>query len=520
MPRVTYGPKVEARARDVLEVLLLFAKGEVENSDRFEIKYCWQDEQSSQLRIETNLRTLEYLSCTLGKSLKKAQIREALKRMDDFLNILTDERVQVRGLEDWRFTLTLWSKDIAENLQQLTKEWQRRRPQLPQLPQPTKLPTDRPTDPILPPSTEESAYRFHQLLQDYLEALSDPDQKKLQNAIDMAFRLCDPAQDWIEEDRLDKLMINLSQVSYPGWSEVDGLTQFAVFLATLSENLTSDLYHEIKAFVEFRQFDFNFLLEKATRQKLKRQILSREKTEHLIIEVIPQEQSEGVRISIWDACHLSSPLLQDEIMRLEELPNFLETWLEDESELTEPTLHLFVPRYWLNLDISDRLTASELTLGSQYKLVMRTHLSLTPTGKQHYKLWQQKWQVLESKIQQTAQTTFVHADCSSPAKLFKTLKPATMAILDNLEQAKLAKVLEFVAKKTALPVALWSRRCELSDCIDTILDCEVGKLPEQILQERLDSLDKDDDHMGRHLTLVWEDPNIVPPTLQFDSEAC
>jgi hypothetical protein len=314
----------------------------------------------------------------------------------------------------------------------------------------------------------------------------------------------------------------LSQVSYPGWSEIDGLTQFAVFLATFSDYLTRELFDEIKAFVESRnpKLNFNNLLIKAMREKSERNISPKNILEHLIIEVIPQEQSKGVRVSMWDANNFSSPLVQDETMSLDELPNFLETWLEENSEYTSPTLHIFVPRNWLNLDLSERQTESELTLGSQYKLVMRTHHNLTPTGKQYYKLWQQKWQLLETKIEQTAKTTFVRADCGSPAKLFQTLKSSEMAILENLEMAKLEKTLEFVARKTALPVALWSRRSELSDRIDYILDCQVSQLSERILEERCNSLTEDDNHIGHHLTLVWEDPNIVPPTLQFDSEAC
>ncbi|MEB3282388.1 MAG: hypothetical protein VKK42_26070, partial [Lyngbya sp.] len=74
MPRATYGPKVKARAKSLLKMLLLFVSGEVENSDRFDLKYCWLDEENpDQLRIETNLRTLEALTNSQGNKLKKSQ---------------------------------------------------------------------------------------------------------------------------------------------------------------------------------------------------------------------------------------------------------------------------------------------------------------------------------------------------------------------------------------------------------------------------------------------------------------
>ncbi|MDY7021734.1 MAG: hypothetical protein SWJ54_10295, partial [Cyanobacteriota bacterium] len=240
MPRATYGPKVEVRAKYLLEVLLLFVKGEVENSDRFDIKYSWlEDQQFPQLRIETNLRTLEALTNAYQKPLKKSQIREALKRMDDFLNILKDERVIKKGSEDWRFTLTLWSKDINENLRKFSQEWDRRRPQ-----GQDKLSTEL----NFIPDQYPTAYHLDRLIEENLYCLNEDEKNQLNKAIETAFQYCDPSQDWIEGDRLEKL-IKLSQVSYPGWSEVNGLIQFAAILVALIEDLTDDFCNKIQVFL-------------------------------------------------------------------------------------------------------------------------------------------------------------------------------------------------------------------------------------------------------------------------------
>ncbi len=63
MPTITYGPITEARALRLLKALLLFANWEVENPERFDINYCWPDEDSPRpkLTIKTNLRNLAYL---------------------------------------------------------------------------------------------------------------------------------------------------------------------------------------------------------------------------------------------------------------------------------------------------------------------------------------------------------------------------------------------------------------------------------------------------------------------------
>ncbi|NET49613.1 MAG: hypothetical protein F6K09_13015, partial [Merismopedia sp. SIO2A8] len=49
--------------------------------------------------------------------------------MEDYLEILTDNRVQERGSEKWNFTLRLWSKEKEQNLRLFEQEWEKRRPQ-------------------------------------------------------------------------------------------------------------------------------------------------------------------------------------------------------------------------------------------------------------------------------------------------------------------------------------------------------------------------------------------------------
>lgn len=132
MPTVTYGPKVEARALRLFKVLLLLAAGEVENADHFNIRYSLSEEDSPhpKLTIKTKLRVLEALVSQDGQkgSLTKEQIRQGLRQMENFLKILKDHRVQKRGLDEWHFTLVLWSRDIQKNLKIFHQEWQQRKP--------------------------------------------------------------------------------------------------------------------------------------------------------------------------------------------------------------------------------------------------------------------------------------------------------------------------------------------------------------------------------------------------------
>ncbi|MBX9255518.1 hypothetical protein H1Q63_16520 [Desmonostoc muscorum CCALA 125] len=131
MPRQTYGPEPKKRVKRLLEALLCFADGEFEDCG-LKIKYDWKDEDSTnpKLTIQTTLVALEWLTQkdkSAGK-LTKAQIREALNLLKDFLNILEDNRVQTKGVDDWHFTLKLWSRDKEKNLKRFDEAWENSRP--------------------------------------------------------------------------------------------------------------------------------------------------------------------------------------------------------------------------------------------------------------------------------------------------------------------------------------------------------------------------------------------------------
>ncbi|MEH2119836.1 NB-ARC domain-containing protein [Nostoc sp.] len=131
MPRTTYGPQIQKRVKRLLEALLCFADGEFEEGN-FKIEFDWKEADSAnpKLTVQTTLVVLELLTQKdkyPGK-LTKAQIREALNLLKDFLKILEDNRLQTQGSDDWRFTLKLWSKDREKNLKGFDEAWENKRP--------------------------------------------------------------------------------------------------------------------------------------------------------------------------------------------------------------------------------------------------------------------------------------------------------------------------------------------------------------------------------------------------------
>ena len=131
MPRTTYGPEIQKRVKRLLEALLCFVDGEFEESN-FKIESDWKEADSvnPKLTVQTTLVVLELLTQKdkYSGKLTKAQIREALNLLKDFLKILEDNRLQTQGSDNWRFTLKLWSKDREKNLKGFDEAWENKRP--------------------------------------------------------------------------------------------------------------------------------------------------------------------------------------------------------------------------------------------------------------------------------------------------------------------------------------------------------------------------------------------------------
>jgi WD40 repeat protein len=131
MARPNYGPQSKKRTKCLLEVLIAYANSELEYCDRYEshIRVNWQTEK--QLVVRTKVRYLEALiaETTTTEKLSSTQIKESLKRLQDFLEILEDNRCSTQGSENWHFTLKLWyhRRDLAANLTEFDRQWEQRR---------------------------------------------------------------------------------------------------------------------------------------------------------------------------------------------------------------------------------------------------------------------------------------------------------------------------------------------------------------------------------------------------------
>ncbi|MBW4670960.1 MAG: HEAT repeat domain-containing protein [Cyanomargarita calcarea GSE-NOS-MK-12-04C] len=135
MARASYGTETKKRSLRLLAALLAYANEELDCNEaaldalRPQIQTRWQSE--NRLVVRTKVRYLLLLTGLQSSEtpLNAEQIKEALKRFADFLEILEDNRPTRGGSENWHFTLHLWCDrhNIQGNLQQFDTVWESRR---------------------------------------------------------------------------------------------------------------------------------------------------------------------------------------------------------------------------------------------------------------------------------------------------------------------------------------------------------------------------------------------------------
>jgi hypothetical protein len=148
MPRLNYGNAVKQRAMQFFTVLVDYANDELECDDRQldnlqrDIQLHWQTEKRCVVR--TKVRYLEQLTRLAGVTLTGEQIKEAIKCLTDFLDIIDDNRPSKGGSETWHFTLNLWydRSDRSANLDKFEREWESRKSPQHNISKSAELPVD------------------------------------------------------------------------------------------------------------------------------------------------------------------------------------------------------------------------------------------------------------------------------------------------------------------------------------------------------------------------------------------
>ena len=382
---------------------------------------------------------------------------------------------------------------------------------------------------------EVDAFYLHDvLIQSLAKCGSDDEKHQLEIAINAALRHCNPnGGDRTWRNQLVDLSVDRAPAS--GWETEGRLVHFAMMLARMDETPTHT-YDRLKNWVECCNFNFPDLLDRLTREMRQQKVPSSNICQHLMVTVEPQESStDRFRVTLWvvpdretyDPHNPPMPLVSEQSLLIAQLPGFIREQIRQKlRKKPTPTIHLFVPRALFDFDIemqpSSKLGA---VLGSEYPFVVRTNLKTHPIGFYYYDDWHEKWELIEEAYENKTCEVFKSVNCSLPDQdLLAELEQVSAAMLK--ECGSVGEFFELISDETALPVALWSREPQVQDKLEDVLDCIVQRLPNRIQQERGTVCHSNADPqanpllLGRHLSLVWEDPKIVPPDMQFDPEAC
>lgn len=365
------------------------------------------------------------------------------------------------------------------------------------------------------------------LTQSLADCSSEDDKHQLNITIAAALLRCNPTGD--DRSRREQLVdLNIDRAPVTGWETEGRLVHFAMILAWMGDTSVSE---RLEAWINRCDFSFSHLFVRIDREMKQKKISSSNICQHLMVVVDPRETAPNeLRVSLWavpdratyDPRNPSTPIVSEKILAIGDLPGFIREQIRQKfRKVPTPTIHLFVPRSLFGCDV-EMLPSNKFgaILGSEYPFVIRTNLKTFPIGYYYYDDWNEKWKQIETAFEHKTRDVFQPVDCSlSDADLVAQFTSITAAILQECDSV--ADLFELISEETALPVALWSRDPQFQANLTDVLDCIVEKLHDRVRQER-DTARRSisEKLLGHHLSLVWEDPKIVPPDMQFDPEAC
>ncbi|EKU96830.1 hypothetical protein Lepto7375DRAFT_0745 [Leptolyngbya sp. PCC 7375] len=197
------------------------------------------------------------------------------------------------------------------------------------------------------------------------------------------------------------------------------------------------------------------------------------------------------------------------------------------------SLQLFFPSELMDLPVdtwcSDPDEDFEGTLGIDYSdgVLIRCNDRLSDK-KVDRRLWKQRWQLLEKCSNYQSSKLFSSSIGTNIAALKRQIRkeqdkvfglkliPAISVFCQDGTAKK--QIFRFLSK-SYVPATVWLRQEPASVTCDELLNellssCCLKELPEKVYDRRLDL-----DHVGQHLSLMWDDPYLLPPDFQQPQSA-
>lgn len=257
---------------------------------------------------------------------------------------------------------------------------------------------------------------------------------------------------------------------------------------------------------------------------------SQQKSDRYFIKAWLAYTSQADQIESTYDCEPIS-ISEEEAFSLTQIPELLKDIFSHSTSKCPPsnlTIEFFLPRHLLNhqvdrweIEITDDLL---IPIGVQCRVVVRSQERLLPNYCLKKKDWQKKWKRLKQLNSCSSFKVFASGDCVWN-ELYVQL------IQDDIFGCKLVKAPELLGKEsiinvilgTAIPLALWMRydppHMNCPKELNRLLNCCIPELPTTVKRKRSDAFRKHQQlrefHIGSHLSLLWEDPYRLPPTINY-----
>ncbi|MGH2412386.1 MAG: trypsin-like peptidase domain-containing protein [Microcystaceae cyanobacterium] len=211
------------------------------------------------------------------------------------------------------------------------------------------------------------------------------------------------------------------------------------------------------------------------------------------------------------------------------LPSILEDLLDQSSQYPapdSPQIIFFLPHALfaepfetIRIQDEDELL---IPLRAEYRVIFRSEKRLQKKYRHRIK-WENNWKKIQNCYQQSCCHHFKSdCDCESWEDIFFKLEAEAMgiAMTKNPSQEKFK-----VFDRVGIPIAIWAKQIleswNYQQELDALLKCSIEELPEQIQQKHREAFrqfpQEPEKHVGHHLTLLWEDPYLLPAHIDYST---
>jgi len=227
----------------------------------------------------------------------------------------------------------------------------------------------------------------------------------------------------------------------------------------------------------------------------------------------------------------SGPYLLETLQQ--EIPDLLSTLLTEQRQICQncknyPEVHVFLPLELMDLDVDMWPLSAESArrpecLGHDCVVVMRCSNRYDRTYRKSPS-WLNLWQRHQDSLEELAEKVFVPGHDDDLDELIdildEAIEPDSPAV--GLQVSQAPRNIQDICEEllnAGLPLALWTRtnlahKGHETQLADLLKSSCLKTLPHSVQSKRRESRrrqNKPDSHIGHHLSLLCDDPSLVPP---------